>query len=209
MRMIEYLRQFYPRVHISLHAGELSPGMVPPDGLAFHIRESVEIGHAERIGHGVAVMHERDAIGLIREMAARNIAVEICLTSNDVILGIRGAEHPLPTYLRYGVPVALATDDEGVSRSDMTREYLRAAQTYGFSYPQLKRIARTSLEHSFVPGASLWRDLPQARLVAACFADHPGSRQPSPACRKFLDASERARVQWNEEAEFAAFERQF
>ena len=121
MRMIDFLRRSYPKVHIALHAGELAPGMVPPDGLSFHIRESVEVGHAERIGHGVDVMHERDPIGLLQEMAARNVAVEICLTSNDVILGVRGSEHPLPTYLRYHVPVALATDDAGVSRSDMTR----------------------------------------------------------------------------------------
>jgi hypothetical protein len=44
--------------------------------------------------------------------------------------------------LKYGVPVALATDDEGVSRSDMTREYLRAVQNQGLSYEELKRMAR-------------------------------------------------------------------
>jgi adenosine deaminase len=209
MRMIGFLRRFYPKVHISLHAGELSPGMVPPQGLSFHIRESVEVAHAERVGHGVAVMHERDPIGLMKEMAARNIAVEICLTSNDVILGIRSAEHPLPTYLRYGVPVALATDDQGVARSDMTREYLRAVQTYGFTYGQLKRIARASLEHSFLPGDSLWRDLPQGRAVAACASSGPGAETSSAPCRKFLEANERARVQWSEEAEFKRFERQF
>jgi adenosine deaminase len=209
MRMIDFLRRFYPKVHISLHAGELSPGMVPPQGLSFHIRESIEVGHAERIGHGAAVMHERDPIGLMKEMAARKVAVEICLTSNDVILGLRGAEHPLPAYLRYGVPVALATDDQGVARSNMTREYLRAVQTYGFSYGQLKRIARASLEHSFLPGDSLWRDLPQGRAVAACASDGLGAEKPAAACRKFLAANERARVQWNEENEFQRFERQF
>ncbi|MFI4979432.1 MAG: ATP-binding cassette domain-containing protein, partial [Nevskiales bacterium] len=46
-------------------------------------------------------------------------------------------------YVRYGVPVALATDDEGVSRTDLTHEYLRAVQTYDFvTYPLLKRMAR-------------------------------------------------------------------
>ena len=85
--------------------------------------------------------------------------VEICLTSNDVILGIAGEYHPLPIYMKYGVPVALATDDEGVSRSDMTHEYLRAVETYDFiSYRDLKRMARMSLEHSFLPGPSLWSD---------------------------------------------------
>ena len=71
---------------------------------------------------------------LLREMARRNVMVEICLSSNDSILGVSGAQHPLATYLKYGVPVALATDDEGVSRSEISREYLRAAQDQGLGY---------------------------------------------------------------------------
>ena len=68
---------------------------------------------------------------------------------------------------KYDVPVALATDDEGVSRSDMTHEYLRAVQTYDFlGYKELKRMARMSLEHSFLPGSSLWLDdFPSSRGV--------------------------------------------
>jgi hypothetical protein len=191
MKMLDYLHGIYPQVHISLHAGELAMGLVPPEGLAFHIRESMEKGHAERIGHGVSVMNEHDALGLLREMAQRKVLVEICLTSNDVILGVRGADHPLLAYLRYGVPVALATDDEGVSRSDMTHEYLRAVQTYGLTYADLKRLARQSLEHSFLPGAT---------LPAACTAA---------TCAKLLDSSPRARVQWKLEQAFAEFERKF
>ena len=69
MKMLDYLHEIYPQVHISLHAGELAMGLVPPEGLTFHIRESVERGHAERIGHGVDVMNEHDPLGLLREMA--------------------------------------------------------------------------------------------------------------------------------------------
>lgn len=49
MSMLGYLHEQYPKVHISLHAGELVMGLVPPEGLRFHIRDSVEIAHAERI----------------------------------------------------------------------------------------------------------------------------------------------------------------
>src|SRR6185437_11751615 len=134
MSMIAYFRGAYPNVHITLHAGELAMGLVPPEGLSFHIRHSIEQGHAERIGHGVDVMNEHNAVDLLHEMAQRKILVEICLTSNDTILGIKGKDHPLPIYRKFGVPVALATDDEGVSRSDMTHEYLRAFETYNLSY---------------------------------------------------------------------------
>src|SRR5262249_25096921 len=134
MAMIDFLHADYPKSHISLHAGEIAMGLVPPEDLANHIRDSVEHGHAERIGHGVDIMNEKDPIALMHEMAERNVLVEISLTSNDLILGVSGDEHPLPIYMKYGVPVTLATDDEGVSRSDMTHEYLRATETYHFSY---------------------------------------------------------------------------
>ena len=209
MRMLDYLHGLYPSVHISLHAGELVMGLVPPEGLRFHIRDSIERGHAQRIGHGVSVMNERDPFGLLREMSQRNVLVEICLTSNDMILGVRGVDHPLPIYMREGVPVALATDDEGVARSDMTHEYLRAVGTYDFSYATLKRMARQSLEHSFLPGASLWEETQEFRRVSACAADDPGTEKPSKDCRAFLNASERAQVQWKLESEFPKFEQRF
>lgn len=122
------------------------------------MRESVMKGHAERIAHGVDIMHEYDPVGLLKELARRDVMIEICLTSNDTILGVRKEQHPLATYLQYGVPVALATDDEGVSRSEISREYLKAAEEHRLGYIQLKTMARTSLQYSFLPGVSLWAD---------------------------------------------------
>jgi hypothetical protein len=209
MRIIEALHKFYPTTHVSLHADELWMGLVPPEGLRFHIRESIERAGAERIGHGVAVMSEDDSIGLLREMAKKNVLVEICLTSNDVILGVSGDRHPLPVYIKYGVPVALATDDQGVSRSDMTHEYLRAVETYDLSYGELKRMARASLEHSFIPGDSLWSSGPGSRRAAACLDDHATGDRASEKCQKLIGASERARVQWELERAFAEFENKY
>jgi len=209
MRIIEALRKFYPTTHVSLHADELVMGLVPPEGLRFHIRESIERAGAERIGHGVAVMSERDPIGLLEEMVKKRVLVEICLTSNDAILGISGDRHPLPIYLKYGVPVALATDDEGVARSDMTHEYLRAVETYNLSYDELKRMARASLEHSFIPGESLWSDDRTGKRVAPCGNSQSASGHPAEQCGKFLEANEHARVQWQLEEAFVEFEKHY
>jgi adenosine deaminase len=209
MRIIEALHKFYPAAHVSLHADELWMGLVPPEGLRFHIRESIERGGAERIGHGVAVMSEDDALGLLREMAKKNVLVEICLTSNDVILDVSGDRHPLPVYMKYGVPVALATDDLGVSRSDMTHEYLRAVETYGLPYADLKRMARASMEHSFIAGDSLWSDGREVRRAAACLNDKASSDRVSGKCEKFMALNERARLQWQLEKAFAEFEKKF
>jgi len=210
MHMLDYLHGIYPDVHISLHAGELAPGLVPPEGLRFHIRDSVRLAHAERIGHGVDIVYEDEHEELLKEMAQKQVLVEICLTSNDQILGVSGAQHPLKAYLDNKVPVALATDDEGVARSDMTSEYVRAVQTYDFlGYKDLKRMARMSLEHSFLPGTSLWARADGLRMVSGCKEDHADEDQLSSDCRKFLDGSDRARTQWKLESEFAKFEKKY
>jgi len=153
MKMVAYLHTAYPKVHISLHAGEIAPGLVPYEGLCCHIRLAVEEAHAERIGHGVDVMYEDRPHELLKEMAAKHVMVEINLTSNDVILGVSGKDHPFPIYRQFGVPVALSTDDEGVSRIDLTNEYVRAVETYNLTYPELKQMVRTGIEHSFLPPA--------------------------------------------------------
>jgi len=207
MKMVGFLHGLYPKVHITLHAGELAPELVPPDGLCCHIRLAVEEAHAERIGHGVDVMQEDRPYDLLREMAAEHVMVEINLTSNDVILGVSGEEHPLMEYRRFGVPVALSTDDEGVSRIDMTHEFFRAVETYRFNYYELKKMVRTGVEHSFLPGASLWQDPDVFKHVTnACLADSLGGENPSESCADFLKSSEKAQQEWELERRFHAFE---
>ncbi|HYL93324.1 MAG TPA: adenosine deaminase [Alphaproteobacteria bacterium] len=209
MQMLDFLHKLYPNVHISLHAGELTPQLVPPEEL-FHIRASVELGHAERIGHGVDAMREPDPAGLLREMARKNVLVEICLTSNDVILNVTGTRHPLPMYLKFGVPVALATDDAGVSRGSITQEYQRAAETYGLRYLDLKKMARASVTHSFLPGESLWKDQRPGHGGTTCAMTLAmDSVRPPSACSRLLETSEKARAEAALEMAFAEFERTF
>lgn len=210
MKMIEYLHSLYPKVHITLHAGELAPGMVPPEGMKFHIRQAVEIGHAERIGHGVDVMYEDDAEGLLKEMAKKHVMVEINLSSNEGILGITGNRHPFEYYRAAHVPVAFSTDDQGVSRINLTNEYVRAANDYHLSYGDLKQLARTGMEHNFLPGESLWA-APDVFAIpaAACRGQIIGGPKPSPACRSFLDSNEKAAAQWELERRFHEFEVKF
>ncbi len=215
MQMFDLLHRDYPKVHLSLHAGELAPGLVPPSGLRFHIREAVELGHAQRIGHGVDVMYEDRPYDLLRELASRHVLVEINLTSNAEILGINGSQHPFPIYRRYGVPVALSSDDAGVSRITLTHEYARAVETYHLHYEDLKQMVRASLEHSFLPGASLWPSAESStperftQMAGACAHDKPDSPQLSAGCSAYLAGSQKARQQWELEARFHAFEARY
>jgi adenosine deaminase len=210
MRMLDYLHGVYPKVHITLHAGELTPGEVKPEELfASHIRKSIEIGHAERIGHGLDVIYEKDAPGLVAEMAQKHILVEDCLYSHELVRDMKGRENVLPTYLRGGVPVSLATDDEAIVRSELTWYFRRAVEGYDVDYLTLKRMVRDSLEHSFLPGASLWVAPENFTVGEACAGEKLGGEVSGASCRDFLAGSEKARLQWKEEGEFVGFESKF
>ena len=211
MNFIAEIGGYFPeqRRGIALHAGELSLGLVPTEHLGWHIREAISVAEAKRIGHGIDISYDEDMTQLLKRMAAQGIMVEINLTSNDVILQVEGAEHPLPTYLSYGVPVALSTDDEGVSRIDLTHEYQRAATTFDLSYEVLRGFSRNSLQYSFLPGEGLFDDAYAGVPMSACLADVLGAEEVSRLCAKALKGSVKASLQWDLERRLRAFEDEF
>ncbi|CDZ76767.1 adenosine deaminase [Legionella massiliensis] len=200
MQVFKFLHQNYPNVHISLHAGELAPGRVVPENLRFHIQDAILTGQAERIGHGVDISYEDKAEKLLQQMASDKIAVEINLISNKKILNISGAQHPLNEYLLHRVPVVLSTDDEGVLRTDLTRQYVEAALNHHLDYPTLKMISRNALTYSFLPGKSLWLNADEATPQNAC------QNLNSPSCLQFVNENEKAKLQRQLELELDKFE---
>lgn len=204
-------------VHVSLHAGELIPQVLPvtpsiPQDSLFHIRQAVQVAGAERIGHSADILGEDQvpglgAMALLEEMARKGVTVEACLTSNKQLLGLEGASHPLAAYVAAGVPFALSTDDEGIFRTNLTAEYVRAAAVHRLSYKDLKSSARTAVEKSFLQGQSLWADARTFIPTPVCADRDPGSPGgPSEACQAFLAVNPRAAQQWKLEARLAAFE---
>ena len=207
MRMLDYLHGVYPNVHISLHAGELTPGEVKPEELlASHIRKSIEVGHAERIGHGIDIIYEDDAPALLAEMARKHILVECAIHGYQVVREVPNNENPCATYLRAGVPLSLVTDDEAIVRSELTEYFRTAIVDFHIGYPDLKTFARNSLEYAFVSGASLWSTRDYKSFAPACAGESAKSEPSSPACRNFLAANEKARLEWQEELDFNRFE---
>ncbi len=203
MRILNYLESKMPTVKVALHAGELTLGLVTPEHLRSHIREAVVTGGARRIGHGVDVMYEDRPYELLQMLADRHIAVEIALTSNRLILGVAGPQHPFPIYRRFNVPVVIATDDEGVSRTDMTNELVTAVTSYRLTYSDVISLERNSLEYSFLPGQSVWEDATNWRLAPVC-RNSPKDR-PSSACTALLKSSKKAELEWQYERALEQF----
>ncbi|MDB5102239.1 MAG: adenosine deaminase [Cyanobacteria bacterium RYN_339] len=207
MKMLDFLYQRFGHPNLALHAGELTPACSPLGPLQSHIRQSVVQGHALRIGHGVAVAWDPDAAGLLAELKRRHVAVEICLTSNDAILGVSGARHPVSLYRRAGVPYTIATDDEGVSRSNLTLEYAKLVRTIHPAYTELKDVARNGLEYAFLAGESLYVDHDPRRLRPGFAGVRNAAWQPSPAATRRIQASPKLLQEVRLERDFVAFER--
>ncbi|MFI6684188.1 adenosine deaminase [Streptomyces sp. NPDC050485] len=213
MKMTGYLKSRSPSVRVSLHAGELAEGLNGVGGrdLSFHINEAVGIAGADRIGHGVDLSHETDPEALGARMRRQHVLVEAPLISNAQILRVHGDRHPLRTYLDAGVPVALATDDPGVSRTDLTAVFQQAVTDQGVTVSRLRTMARASLDHAFIEGRGLWKEQDRYGTFAQpCRNDTPDpDRPPSAACRTFLAASPKAGLQWKLEADWRDFENRY
>ena len=107
MKCIAELNKNFPAAEagVSLHAGELTLGLVPPRHLGWHIIGTVMVAEeADRIGHGIDISYDEQMYETLTYMAKNKIAVEINLTSNEVILGVQGEDHPFTTYKANGVP---------------------------------------------------------------------------------------------------------
>lgn len=149
MQMFNFLSTEYPNVKKSIHAGELTLGMVRPKNLKFHIQSAREIAGAHRIGHGIDLMYENDAPALLKNLK-KNSAIEINLSSNQFILGVKDQRHPYLIYSKYKVPMVISSDDSGVSRNNLSNEYLLLASRYRPSYSQIKIYVYNSIEYSFL-----------------------------------------------------------
>lgn len=152
MKMFRYLDKVTGnKVRTSLHAGELTLGLVEPEEMCSHIREAVFVAGADRIGHGVDVAFEEGSISLLNEMRKRNVPVEINLTSNEFILGVKDDTHPFMLYRQADVPMVISTDDPGILRTNLTQQYVLVALRYGLSYYEIKQLVRNSIRFGFMP----------------------------------------------------------
>ena len=127
MVMFKYCHSRFPNVKYTLHAGELTLGLVQPEDLTWHINAAIHIAGANRIGHGVDMAYEQNSYDLLQYMAKKDIPIEINLVSNEFILKVKENRHPLTLYKEFGVPIVISTDDAGI----LTNQYDRAICSIG------------------------------------------------------------------------------
>jgi adenosine deaminase len=139
---------------VTIHAGEWAG----PES----VREAVNTLGAMRLGHGVRAGEDRR---LLQEMADRQIAFEVCLTSNYQS-GVTPSldQHPLRDLYQMGGLTTINTDDPSVSAINLTDEYVVAMEHLDFSLDDIKQHILNSARAAFLPPAE--RDQLIARLTA-------------------------------------------
>ena len=130
-------------MHRVAHAGEAAG----PES----IWGAIKFLGVERIGHGTRAIEDP---ALLTFLARERIPLEVCPTSN-VRTGVLAVlhDHPLATYLRAGIPIALSSDDPAMFGSDIVNEYRQARDVLGLSGDDLIQIARAGFEVAFLSDA--------------------------------------------------------
>ncbi|MFD0685820.1 adenosine deaminase [Actinomadura fibrosa] len=128
-------------LHVVHHAGEAAG--------AASIRQALDTGRTERLGHGIRVLDDPDLVAEVRE---RRIPLEVCPSSN-VALGFAPslAEHPLPRLRDAGLVVTINTDIPALIGTPLATEYARVRDTFGYDDTALATLARAGVDASFAP----------------------------------------------------------
>jgi adenosine deaminase len=128
-------------LHRVAHAGEHAG----PES----IRSVLDVCGAERIGHGVRAVEDPS---LMAELRASQIPLEVNPTSN-ICLGVAAdmASHPFDRLYRGGLALSVNSDDPAFFNTNLTREFLKLHQTFGYSPAELAGLSLAALRQSFLP----------------------------------------------------------
>ncbi len=133
-----YTEARHEGLHVIAHAGE-------SEGADF-VRDSVEMLHVERIGHGIRVLEDPE---LTRKMAELQIPFEVSPQSNYCTRVISlDKPHPIRQMINAGLFCTVNSDDPSMFSTNLNNEYLTLA-AQGFSLSELQHLNENAFRAAF------------------------------------------------------------
>ncbi|MTH64369.1 adenosine deaminase [Paracoccus shanxieyensis] len=130
---------------LTVHAGEWRG----PDS----IRDALSLG-VSRIGHGIRAIEDAQ---LLRDLAERQITLEVCPGSN-VALGLTDwRSHPIARLADAGLRVTVSTDDPPFFRTSLSQEYRMLADHFGWAEAEFLQMNQWAAEAAFCDDATRTR----------------------------------------------------
>ncbi len=127
-------------LHTKAHSGEESD--------ADDIWYVIALLKAERLGNAV---HAADDPQLMKYLAAHGIGIELCLTGNVLSGALSTLEqHPVKTYLKHGIQVAIADDDPALFNTDLTQEYIQLVDICDLDIDELQQVVMNQIKMLWV-----------------------------------------------------------
>lgn len=140
-------------LHITVHSGEADVPKAPE-----YVKDAIEYLGAERIGHGVQIYKSPEMIDYVK---SRNVALELCPTSNWLTNAIPDRDHhPFRHLMKQGVAVTLNSDDPVIFGTDMNVECDFVMKRLGVSEDELRQVFQTAVDHSFISKEKIARVWP-------------------------------------------------
>lgn len=152
-------------IGITMHAGE-TPTYEGGEGYK-SVLDAIEMG-AVRIGHGIQLakyLKEMERTNLkefnrvLNLVKEKGITVEICGVCNiqSIPINSEGMEqHAIQTFLDYGIPVTICTDNDAICGTNISKEYtqfLLTGHSNFMDWNAIKQSVRDGVDAAFITDA--------------------------------------------------------
>jgi len=144
-------------LRVVAHAGE--------EGPPAYIVEALDLLKVERIDHGVRCEGDPALVG---RLAREQVPLTVCPLSNvKLCVFDRLEDHNFKRLFDAGLKLTINSDDPAYFGGYIARNYVETAEALGLSRAELARVARNSLEASFVTDAERAPWLARLEALAA------------------------------------------
>jgi len=130
-------------LRITVHSGEANTPLS-----AQWVKDSIDILGAERIGHGIQIVKDKNILNYVRE---KGIPLEVCPISNWLTQAFKThEEHPIRALIDAGIKVTINSDDPGIFGTQLSDDYEVLHRVHSFGLEDFNKANDIAAAASFI-----------------------------------------------------------